>query len=189
MDRGQRAQELDRLAVLIRRCRRCRLCHGRRHAVPGEGNPHARVMLIGEAPGVTEDELGRPFVGRSGRFLDWVLDECALNRESVFVTSSVKCRPPGNRSPRADELVICRQAWLDRQIELIDPRLVVLMGKTPLRQLLGETASLTALHGTVRNLKGRRCLITYHPAAAMRFPKIRSPMRRDLRMLTKATLS
>jgi uracil-DNA glycosylase len=188
MDRGQRMQELDRLSFRIRRCRRCRLWHGRQHAVPGEGDPHARVMLIGEAPGATEDQLGRPFVGRSGRFLDQILDECALKREAVFITSSVKCRPPSNRPPRADELAMCRQAWLDRQIELVDPRLVVLLGKTPLRQLLGETTSLEGLHGQVRDMGGRRYLITYHPAAAMRFPKIRSLMLRDLRMLRDSTL-
>ena len=181
----QRMQELDRLAFGIRRCRKCRLCHGRRHAVPGEGDPHARVMLVGEAPGATEDELGRPFVGRSGRFLDQILNECGLERESVFITSSVKCRPPGNRPPRTDELAICRQAWLNRQIELIDPRLIVLLGKTPLSQLLGEAASLIDLHGGIRDMGGRRYLITYHPAAAMRFPRIRSLMQADLKILTE----
>jgi uracil-DNA glycosylase family 4 len=181
MTSRQQARELERLASGIRRCRRCRLHRGRRHAVPGEGKPDARIMLVGEAPGATEDEQGRPFVGRSGQFLDRVLAEVGLERESVFITSSVKCRPSRNRRPRPDELAICRQAWLDRQIELIDPQVVILLGQTPLKQLLGEQAGLKHIHGTVRSVNERRYLITYHPAAAMRFPKIRTLMRRDLR--------
>lgn len=183
MNPSQRARRLDLLAARIRRCRRCRLCHGRRHAVPGEGNPAARILLLGEAPGAAEDETGRPFVGRSGRFLTRLLTRCGLQRNDLFVTSSVKCRPPGNRPPRADELAICKAAWLDRQIELIDPRVIVVLGGTPLKQMLGIKKGLEHLHGTVREVNGRVCLITYHPAAAMRFPRIRSIMRRDLARL------
>jgi uracil-DNA glycosylase family 4 len=176
-------QALERMADRIRRCTRCRLHEGRRHAVPGEGCARARVMLVGEAPGAKEDESGRPFCGMSGRFLDEVLANAGMERADVFITSSVKCRPPGNRTPRADELATCGRLYLTRQIELIDPDLVVLMGKTPVLQVFGETGNLAGLHGRVRERHGRRCLPTYHPAAAMRFPGPRAAIRADFRMI------
>jgi DNA polymerase len=142
-------------------------------------------MLIAEAPGAKEDELGRPFCGLSGRFLDKVLADAGIERRELFVTSSVKCRPPRNRTPHQDELATCRRFWLEPQVDLIRPDVVVLMGKVSIGQSLGETGSLSDLHGQVRRLDGRRYLLTYHPAAAMRFPAPRAAMLRDLRKLKR----
>lgn len=140
-------------------------------------------MLIGEAPGEQEDREGRPFVGRAGRFLDGLLDSIGLQRSELFITSSVKCRPPRNRTPRRAELEICRVAWLEHQISIVDPALVVLMGAAPLRQALGETAPLQGMHGTVHMRGGRRFLVTYHPAAGMRFPNAGAVIQRDFEQL------
>jgi DNA polymerase len=177
---------LEELHEGIRECTACRLHCERTHAVPGEGRLSVPVMFIGEAPGANEDREGRPFIGRAGQFLDQLLLAVGLDRQSVFITSSVKCRPPGNRTPKHDELETCRRLWLERQIELVDPGIIVLLGKTPLRQLFGEKkASLADLHGTVRERQGRRYLLTYHPAAAMRFPTVRCAMQEDFRKLTE----
>ena len=140
-------------------------------------------MLVGEAPGAKEDESGRPFCGMSGRSLDRILAEVGLRRRDLFITSSVKCRPPGNRTPRADELAACLKLWLAPQTELIGPDLVVLMGRTPIRQVLGETGRLADLHGQVRRRDGRRYLLTCHPAAAMRFAGPRAAMLDDFRKI------
>jgi len=146
-------------------------------------------MFIGEAPGEKEDEEGKPFRGRSGDFLDRVLEETGLGREKIYVTSSVKCRPPANRDPRQDELETCRKAWLDRQINIIDPRLIVLLGRIALRQVLGETGPLGHFHGQTVERNGRRVLPTYHPAAGMRFPGVARRMRNDFRKVLRGVRS
>lgn len=183
MKRGGRQLRLDRLHAAIRRCTKCRLCASRTHAVPGEGRLDARVMLVGEAPGAREDIEGHPFVGRSGAFLDMMLDRVALHRRDVFITSAVKCRPPSNRPPRPDELATCKAAWLDEQIALVDPSIIVLLGATAVRQTLGRAPALSELHGTTRVEGGRTYFITYHPASAMRFPQARRAVDRDLAAL------
>lgn len=178
--------ELRALRHGIERCRKCRLAEGRTRAVPGEGPSGAEIVFVGEAPGATEDARGRPFCGRAGAFFDDMLDRIALQREAVFVTSAVKCRPPGNRTPRADELETCLKAWLDPQIAAIDPALIVLMGRTPIRQMLGETRPLREASGSFRRSGGRLFLLTYHPAAAMRFPEMRARMEDDFGKLRDA---
>jgi DNA polymerase len=142
-------------------------------------------MLIGEAPGAKEDELGRPFCGLSGRFLDKTLAALGMDRGELFITSSVKCRPPGNRTPHREELATCRRLWLMPQMDLIGPEVVVLLGKVPIGQVLGETGNLDDLHGQVRQEAGRRYLLTYHPGAAMRFPGPMAAMLLDLRKLKR----
>jgi uracil-DNA glycosylase family 4 len=136
-------------------------------------------MLVGEAPGEQEDQEGKPFRGRSGAFLDQLLQSIGVDRQDVYITSSVKCRPPGNRKPRADELECCRQAWLVKQIALVRPRLLVLLGSTAVRQVLGETGAMRDVRGKVLYRNGRAVLPTYHPAAGMRFPKLGGQMRAD----------
>lgn len=178
-------QALSRLAGRIRRCTQCPLHEGRRHAVPGEGPARARVMLISEAPGAKEDELGRPFCRLSGRFLDKALAALGMDRKELFITSSVKCRPPGNRTPHRDELATCRRLWLEPQMAVVRPDVVVLLGKVPIGQVIGAQGSLSNLHGRVRQEGGRRYLLTYHPAAAMRFPGPMAAMQRDLRKLKR----
>jgi DNA polymerase len=176
-------RQLERLHHGIRRCRKCPLHRGRTHAVPGEGHPHARLMLIGEAPGEKEDLEGRPFCGRTKKFFDDLLHSNGLGRDEIFLTSSVKCRPPDNRNPKSEEWTTCGEHWLKRQIDLIDPRLILLLGKIAIRQSLGETANLKDVHGQVRERDGRRYMLTYHPTAGMRFPIVEKAMREDFRRL------
>jgi DNA polymerase len=142
-------------------------------------------MLIGEAPGAREDAEGRPFVGQAGRFLDQMLRRAGLTRARTFITNSVKCRPPRNRAPLEDELSICKESWLDRQIGLVDPRIVVLLGTTPIRQAFGRALPLSEVHGRIWTADGRRYLCTYHPAAARRFPVVRAAMEADFRILRR----
>jgi uracil-DNA glycosylase family 4 len=181
----ERRGKLDILDRGIRRCLRCRLCDSRTQAVPGEGPLTASVMLVGEAPGTTEDVEGRPFIGRAGRFLDQMLGRAGLTRERVFVTNSVKCRPPRGRAPQDDELRICKAAWLDRQIALVNPRVIVLLGTAAIRQAFGGAPRLSDLHGQWRTQDGRTYLLTYHPASAMRFPVAGKATREDFRALKR----
>jgi uracil-DNA glycosylase family 4 len=177
------AAELEWLALEIGRCEKCRLHQGRIHAVPGEGPAKAELVLLGEGPGAQEDREGRPFVGRAGRLLDTLLRDNGIERSEVFITNCVKCRPPENRTPRRDELGTCTTAWLHRQLDLIAPRLVVLLGQVATRQMLGEKATVTALHGTLQECEGRAYFVTYHPAAALRFAYIATALRTDFEAL------
>lgn len=173
---------LAELAESIRVCVRCPLHDGRRNAVPGEGGFGLRCLLVGEGPGEREDELGRPFVGRTGAFLTRFLSGLGFSREDFFITSAVKCRPPNNRAPRPGELDICRESWLVPQIEALRPRLAVLMGNAPVRSLLGLAAPMAELHGRIRRIErfgGLPILPTYHPTAAMRFPAVRAKAEAD----------
>lgn len=172
--------ELRELHEEMRGCECCPLCGRRRQVVPGEGPEDARVMLVGEAPGAREDEEGRPFIGSSGKFLDKLLEDAGIPRERLYITSAVKCRPPGNRSPHVDELRVCRERWLERQFGLVAPALVVLLGRTAVRQVLGRDDKLADLRGAPIEDAGRRHLVTYHPAAGMRFPDKAAAMRADL---------
>lgn len=174
-----RDQKLERLARGIARCRRCRLHLTRTHTVPGEGSSLASVMLIGEAPGEKEDRLKRPFIGATRPFFDTLLRDFKLSREDLFITSSVKCRPPGNRNPWDDELRACRENWLLKQIAVIDPSVLVLLGAIAVRCLYGSCGKLKELHGSIREYRGRTVFITYHPTAGMRFPWIRKAMYED----------
>ena len=175
---------LETIAEEVRVCARCRLHEGRTHAVPGEGNHRARVMLIGEAPGRQEDETGRPFVGPSGRFLDELLALAGLTRADVFITSVNKCRPPGNRTPRLDEIGTCVAAHLSRQLLAIEPEVLVLLGATAVQGVLkAKVPKLAELAGKEIDHEGRHLLVTYHPAAGMRFPAIRQAMRKHFRRL------
>jgi uracil-DNA glycosylase len=180
-----RRAALDVLHQRIRRCKKCRLCESRTRAVPGEGPLSAGVMFVGEAPGSAEDAEGRPFVGRAGKFFDDMLSRIGLTRARVFVTNSVKCRPSQNRAPRDDELTVCREHWLERQIDLVAPGIVVLLGTAAIKQRFGIVPQLSTLHGEVRTHGRRTYFLTYHPASAMRFPKAGRAMRDDLELLKK----
>lgn len=178
-------ERLESIHRGIQRCRKCRLHESRTHAVPGEGPADAGCIFIGEAPGANEDRQGRPFVGMAGDYLDEVLAEVGIERESLYITSVIKCRPPGNRNPRADELRTCIPAWLHDQIEVIDPKIIVVLGGVAFGALFDEDARLRDVHGQVRERDGRRWLITYHPASAMRFPEPDDALREDLRRLAE----
>ncbi|MGZ4647205.1 MAG: uracil-DNA glycosylase [Blastococcus sp.] len=159
------------LGTLARSCTACpELAAARRHVVvgdvPASGRP--RVALVGEAPGATEDETGRPFVGRSGALLDQLLAEAGLDRAECAVLNVVKCRPPGNRTPKAVEVARC-SGWLRRQLELLDPPVVVALGLSAAKWFLGPRTVLAQARGVPHDLDGRAVWATYHPSAAIRF--------------------
>jgi uracil-DNA glycosylase len=151
--------------------------------VPGEGNPAAQVMVVGEAPGRNEDEQGRPFVGRAGKLLDELLAEAGLEREQVFITNVVKARPPGNRDPRAGE-VAHHMPWLEAQLALIRPRLIVPLGRHALAHF--SHARIADVHGAVLVERGRSLFPLYHPAAAMYNQTLRPTLFADARALGAA---
>lgn len=171
---------LDAIAEEVRACRLCPLWRGRRNAVPGEGNPRAELMFIGEGPGEEEDLQGRPFVGRSGRLLTEALEKAGIRREDVFITNVVKCRPPENREPTPEERQTCTNKYLFRQIEAVNPRLIVLLGSVAVQTLLG-ISSVTAVRGKAFEKMGRRFFCTYHPAAALYNPGNRETFFSDIK--------
>lgn len=152
--------------------------------VPGEGRATADVMLVGEAPGATEDALGRPFVGRAGQLLDELLGAAGLERAAVYITNVVKARPPGNRDPRADE-VAHHMPWLEAELALVQPRLVVPLGRHALAHF-ARGVRISDVHGTVRTERGRTLFPLYHPAAALRSPALRATLFEDARALGAA---
>ena len=164
-----RASTWSELAASARTCVACpELVEGRTQVVPGLAPPAADILLVGEAPGAQEDALGVPFVGRAGQLLDGLLVEVGLDRERVAVANVLKCRPPANRKPRRGEVARCRP-WLERQIELLDPALVVALGGTAAEWFMGPSARIASLRGAVLSYDGRALLVTYHPSAAIRF--------------------
>lgn len=164
------APDWETLTALARGCVACpELAAARQHVVVGDlsaGRP--RLVLVGEAPGATEDETGRPFVGRSGALLDQLLGEAGLGRGEAAVLNVVKCRPPGNRTPKAAEVARC-SGWLDRQLELLDPPVVVALGLSAAKWFLGPRTVLAAARGRAHDVGGRAVWATYHPSAAIRF--------------------
>ncbi len=165
--------ELEKVADEVCRCRECDLGSSRTNAVPGEGNPNARIMFIGEAPGADEDAQGRPFVGRAGQLLNKIITACGLKRSDVFITNILKCRPPENRDPRAEEIISCFP-YLQRQIELINPEIIVALGAPAARTLLNTNKSIGQLRGQFHEYYaglGRapiKLMPTYHTAYLLR---------------------
>ena len=152
------------------RCDSCDLALTRQQVVVSRGNPQARLMLIGEAPGAREDATGQPFVGRSGQALNRLLLEVGLSPErDLYICNAVKCRPPGNRRPRKSELSACRP-WLDRQLELIKPRVIVLTGATAVEAILGIKGGMTQLRGQWQSWNGRAVMPIFHPSYLLRNP-------------------
>ncbi len=172
---------LDEVAAVISACRKCFLCDGRTHTVPGEGASNAGLLFVGEGPGQVEDETGRPFVGRAGELLNQIIQSIGLTRQQVFIANAVKCRPPGNRKPLPDEIVAC-MPYLERQIELIGPKVIVALGSTAAEALLQVRRSLTDLRGRVHSYRGIPLVVTYHPAALLRNPNWKKPTWDDIRI-------
>jgi DNA polymerase len=177
---------LDDLRDEIRRHGGCGFepCETATNMVPGEGNPDAAVMLVGEAPGGTEDKEGRPFVGRAGKLLDEVLAEAGLEREDVYITNVVKARPPGNRDPRAGE-VAHHMPWLEAELALIQPALVIPLGRHALAHFTDD-AKISKVHGTGMSERGRSLFPMYHPAAALRGGGLKDTLFEDARKLRQA---
>jgi len=167
------AKELETLAEEVRQCRKCDLGGLRTNAVPGEGHARARIMFIGEAPGADEDAQGRPFVGRAGQLLDKIIAACGLTRADIFIGNILKCRPPDNRDPRPDEVISCLP-YLQRQIEIIEPEVIVALGAHAARTLLDTNKSIGQLRGHFEEYCvgiGRptiKVMATYHPAYLLR---------------------
>ena len=177
----QAMNSLEEIAQLVSGCTQCDLHLGRSHAVPGEGASDAELMFIGEGPGVQEDRQGRPFVGPAGRLLEELLASIGLSRRQVFIANMVKCRPPQNRDPLPAEIGAC-SAYLNRQIELIDPALIVTLGRFSLARFFpGE--SISRARGRVREKDGRRIYPIMHPAAALYRQEMRSSIEEDFRRI------
>ena len=177
----QQVTTLAGVAELVAPCTRCRLCEARRHTVPGEGPDDARLVCVGEGPGRTEDETGRPFVGQAGELLTKILAAIGLTRDRVYICNVVKCRPPQNRTPQYDEIAAC-VPYLFRQLELLQPTVILAMGNTAAQTLLNTKQSLGALRTKVHRFRGIPVIVTYHPAALLRNPNWKKPTWDDVRI-------
>lgn len=176
------ARQLDTLAAAIRECTLCPLCASRTHAVPGDGPPRAAVMIIGEGPGREEDASGHPFIGASGRFLNEVLAGTNLDRNDLFITNIVKCRPPQNRTPRKLEIDTCTAHYLFRQITLVDPALVMLLGSVAAKKILG-VKSIALARGRVLEHEGRAFIVGYHPAVRFYREDLEEKVKEDFTLM------
>jgi DNA polymerase len=172
---------LAAVAAVIKECRQCALCEGRTNTVPGEGALDAKFVVVGEGPGATEDELGRPFVGRAGELLDSILGSVGIARESAFILNIVKCRPPSNRKPLPDEMAACLP-YLHRQLAILRPKVILAAGSTAASGLLQSKSSLGQLRGQVHRYAGIPVIATYHPAALLRNPNWKRPTWDDVRI-------
>lgn len=172
---------LQQIHEEVQICTKCGLYFSRKHGVSGAGPADAEIMFIGEAPGFHENETGVPFVGGSGRFLDELLEGIGLKREEVFIGNVVKCRPPSNRDPLANELVAC-EPYLDRQIAVINPRVIVTLGRFSMAKFL-PNAKISEIHGQAMRVKGRLIVAMYHPAAALHQRSLRSTLETDFAKL------
>ncbi len=180
-------EKLDDLAVQVEECRRCRLWKTRRNTVFGEGNAAAELLFIGEAPGQQEDQRGRPFVGRAGKLLDRILSAIELSRADVFIANILKCRPPGNRTPHQEEVERCID-YLNKQIELIDPQLIVCLGLTAAKTLLRVESTLKEMRGQTYRYRNRDVIVTYHPAALLRNDGLKRPTWEDFKRIKQTYL-
>ena len=172
---------LDAVAAAIARCQACTLAGTARNHVPGEGNPAARFVVVGEAPGETEDELGRPFVGKSGELLTKILDAIKFKREDVFICNVLKHRPPGNRNPSPAEITACRP-FLLRQLELLQPKVILALGTFAAQTLLETDSPIGKLRGLEHRYHGIPLVATYHPAALLRNPNWKRPAWEDVQL-------
>jgi uracil-DNA glycosylase len=180
------ASALDIYAAATSACVRCRLAEGRTQVVFGVGDPNADLMFVGEAPGFHEDKQGYPFVGQAGKLLDKLLAGIGLSRQDVYIANVLKCRPPGNRDPQADEIKAC-EGHLFRQVSLIQPKVVATLGNFATKLLSGKQLGITRVHGQEQEvtLGGRRVLLypIYHPAAALYTPAMLKVLEEDFRRL------
>ncbi len=183
---------LEEIAKQVKVCTKCKLYLTRKNAVPGEGNPNAQIMLIGEAPGANEDEEGKPFVGAAGKLLTELLSSIGLSRKDVFITNLVKCRPPNNRDPEEDEILAC-SPYLDEQIKIIKPKIIVTLGKHSTTYILGKIGMKVKSISSVRskfftwNYENVTILVfpTYHPAAALYNPSLRDDLFSDFKKISE----
>ncbi|MEW6057867.1 MAG: uracil-DNA glycosylase [Bdellovibrionota bacterium] len=176
----ERAAILREIQQEIGDCQRCKLCKTRKNIVFGEGSPDSTLMFVGEGPGEQEDLQGRPFVGKAGQLLDKIIEAMGLSREQVYIANVVKCRPPGNRVPEPDEAGTCEQ-FLFRQIDCIKPKVIVALGATALRCLLGGDVKITKMRGNFTVYRGTKLMPTYHPAFLLRNPEAKKEVWEDMK--------
>ena len=178
-------KSLEEITAHVSACRNCPLCQTRTNTVPGEGNADAPdIMFIGEGPGADEDAQGRPFIGKAGQLLTKMIDAMGYKREEVFIANVVKCRPPNNRTPLPEEMEACLP-YLRQQVGLIKPRLIVGLGATAIKGLLGKTAGITRLRGTWQEYGGIRLMPTFHPSYLLRDPSKKKEVWQDLQLVLK----
>jgi uracil-DNA glycosylase len=177
------SEVLKEVAGQVRVCRKCALANSRKNAVPGEGPANAEIMFIGEGPGFHENELGQPFVGAAGKYLDELLEKGGFERSKVFITNVVKCRPPGNRDPMPEELAAC-SAYLDTQVEAINPLVIVTLGRFSMARYFPNVKISTA-HGQPTWIHGRFIVPMFHPAAALHQPSLKPALELDFSHLTE----
>jgi uracil-DNA glycosylase len=173
---------IKQIANEVAVCLECDLHFSRKNAVAGEGPADAEIVFIGEGPGFHENEQGRPFVGAAGKFLEDLLRSINLTRSDVFITNIVKCRPPGNRDPLPEEINTCTSLYLERQIQVINPKVVVTLGRYSLERYLPKV-KISSVHGQAFKVKGRLVVPMYHPAAALHQGSLRSVLERDFARL------
>jgi DNA polymerase len=178
------APTLESLSAQISDCVKCTLGYTRTHFVFGVGNPHATLMFIGEAPGADEDAQGEPFVGRAGQLLNQILAAINFRREEVYICNILKCRPPGNRRPQANEVEQCLP-YLRKQIALVQPKLIVCLGLVAVEELLHTKESLATLRGRMLEYEGIPLKVTYHPAALLRNPNWKRPAWEDVKAIRR----
>ncbi len=181
----QRPAALEALRDLIGDCQRCQLAQGRNKLVFGVGDANAHLMFVGEGPGADEDMQGEPFVGRAGQLLNNMIAAMGLKREQVYIANIVKCRPPQNRKPEPDEARTCLP-FLERQIEIVRPRVLVALGATAATYLLGMRGSIGAMRGRIHDYRGIQTVVTYHPAFLLRDPTQKKEAWKDLQMAMAA---
>ena len=176
-------QRLQEIRQEITTCQLCQLAKERLNAVPGEGPSKVDIMFIGEAPGFHENRQGKPFVGQAGQFLDELLQAAGVDRDRVYITNVVKCRPPNNRDPLPEELKAC-QRYLDEQIALLDPEVIITLGRISMAKFITD-GRIGAIHGHTHNVNGRKVVTMYHPAAALHQPALRQTLIEDFARLKK----
>jgi uracil-DNA glycosylase family 4 len=175
---------LAELGAVAKQCTQCRLRHGRTHVVFGVGNPHAELMFAGEAPGRDEDQQGEPFVGRAGQLLTRIIEAIGMKRQDVYIANVIKCRPPNNRNPEADEIARC-EPYLVRQIELVKPRIIVALGTFAAQTLLKTKQPISQLRGRFHTYQGVKLMPTFHPAFLLRNPERKRAVWEDMQAVQR----
>jgi uracil-DNA glycosylase family 4 len=175
---------LPELEAMAKQCTACRLHQGRTHVVFGVGNPHAELMFAGEAPGRDEDRQGEPFVGRAGQLLTRIIEAIGMKRQDVYIANVIKCRPPNNRNPEADEIAHC-EPYLMRQIALVQPRLIVALGTFAAQTLLQTKLPISQLRGRFHTYQGVKLMPTFHPAFLLRNPERKRAVWEDMQMVQR----
>jgi len=178
--------KLEKLNQQIKKCKRCPLWKNRNNVVPGEGSENTKIMILGQAPGREEDKTGRPFIGRAGQFLNQLLKIAQIKREKVFITSPIKCFPPKNRKPTKEEIETCLP-YLKKQIGIINPQKFILLGEVAFK-IFFPKLKLKDFRGKWIKKENKKYFITYHPAAGLRFPKIKKILEKDFVKIEKLYL-